>query len=836
MAQLPPGFVLDGGAKGSPVYGAPPKAAPPPTPFQIEDQGFQREAQRRADEAAARAATADARSAEAAQRSALEWTATHNPDGTAKPNTTDPKITEYQAKAAGFLGRMIQANSEFEQVPEGSRDARTVLGQWFHDAMPGVENSLNSPERQMADQAARNFIAASLRQESGAAISAGEFENQYRIFFPAPGDGPEVLAQKAEARKQAIEGFRVSAGPLAAKVAATAQPPAVTGSMATPDFGEVGAAPAPPENGQRLVGDPETQSHVDAMLRSGASYSEVNQYAASRGMAPVNPQQYAAARKYLRAHPDYAGSMVNAHKYEPLTTYEKVATAIGDNPVGTFALNSGQFLSGNTLDNMAGDPEQARQALDYVSARNPNAALAGQIGGGVLAGLTGEAGLARLGMAPGVARAGLADIAMGGANGAGAADNGNRLTGGLQGAALAAAGSLTGQAAMRVAGAGAAPTGGRLADLYDAGVRPTIGQRVANAGNGRGFAGMAGKTVNAVEEALQSVPVVGSAIRGARQEARDQFQIGAFNESLREIGEELPKGMRPGTDPHKFTQEAFNRTYDKARSGMEMVADKELADDLGQLAPDIATLGPQAQGKLKAIMANSVNNKIVNGRMAGDGYKRAQSDLGKHIARLGKSAMSEDQQLAEVLSGVQSAIDAAARRSSHPDAVALLDAADAGYAKLVRIEEAAARRGGDAGTFTPAGFDSSVQKSSGGVRSKAYLRGDANMQDYAAAGRSLEDRLPNSGTADRAMLGQVATGGAAFGTATGAVSPLVLGTLGAIGAAYAPGVRKIMQEALAPTSNATLKAISSQLKKRARLVGAVGATSAVALPGTSPGQ
>ncbi len=360
--------------------------------------------------------------------------------------------------------------------------------------------------------------------------------------------------------------------------------------------------------------------------------------------------------------------------------------------------------------------------------------------------------------------------------------------------------------------------------LYEAAVRPTLGQRVADKG-------VVGRIINNTEQALQSVPVVGSSIRSAREEARDQFQIGAFNEALREVGEELPKGMKPGTAPQAYAQRTFDRVYSEARAGMTFRADEQLTQDLASLGPDIATLGPQAQGKLKAIMRNQVNNRLVNGEMNGEAYKRTVSDLGKHIARMRKSTNSEDQALAEVLEGVKGSIDSAARRHSDPDAVALLDAADAGYAKFVRIENAAARRGGEPGTFTPNSFDRSVQQESGGVRSKAYLRGDALMQDYATAGRNLEDTLPNSGTADRVMTGY-AVGTPVAGAAVYA-EPTTLAVLGTIATAYAPGVRKVMQEALAP-AGPKRKAIADQLKKRARLIGAASAASAS--QGTIPSQ
>lgn len=158
-------------------------------------------------------------------RQTAQWNASHNPDGSEKPKVvTDGKPTEFQAKSAGFLGRMVQAEKMFGAVPPDSRDARTMTGQTLHEWAPSMENSLpvwlggNSSERQGADQAALNFISASLRQESGAAIGPAEYDKQYRIFFPMPGDTEAQIKQKAEARRQAIDGFRVAAGPLAPRI------------------------------------------------------------------------------------------------------------------------------------------------------------------------------------------------------------------------------------------------------------------------------------------------------------------------------------------------------------------------------------------------------------------------------------------------------------------------------------------------------------------------------------------------------------------------------------------------------------------------------------------
>jgi hypothetical protein len=57
-----------------------------------------------------------------------------------------------------------------------------------------------------------NFMSAVLRKESGAAISASEYDAEDRKYFPQPGDGADVKAQKQKARALAIDALRVQAG------------------------------------------------------------------------------------------------------------------------------------------------------------------------------------------------------------------------------------------------------------------------------------------------------------------------------------------------------------------------------------------------------------------------------------------------------------------------------------------------------------------------------------------------------------------------------------------------------------------------------------------------
>ena len=156
--------------------------------------------------------------------------------GIAKP-LSESSLTEAQGKATGFYNSAIKANKAFEASFDDPTTktveavpSRSYVGQWMQDHTPDFLNSLpawmgNSKQRQLADQSALDFVMASLRQESGAQISESELQNQYRRYFPMPGDGPDVIAQKAKARLNAIEGLKVAAGSGATRVAPPASTP-----------------------------------------------------------------------------------------------------------------------------------------------------------------------------------------------------------------------------------------------------------------------------------------------------------------------------------------------------------------------------------------------------------------------------------------------------------------------------------------------------------------------------------------------------------------------------------------------------------------------------------
>lgn len=258
-----------------------------------EDQVFQRETIQRA-------RVNDARSASKDARDDLEWRATHNPDGTKKP---DPAAsTEGERKAAAFLTRALGAEKSYVATGLGPR---SIIGQNLRDSAPNFLNALpgvigNSPERQVADTNQDEFIAATLRQDSGAAIPPEEMESQRRIYFPMPGDGPQVIEAKRMARIRAIQGLVASAGSMANDDQKTQFSQLMSGT----EGGDAVIVPSAVANdlksGAPLT--PEQQAAYDAFNKynPNATAQELNDFAKANGWNLGNAEQIVKDRELGR--------------------------------------------------------------------------------------------------------------------------------------------------------------------------------------------------------------------------------------------------------------------------------------------------------------------------------------------------------------------------------------------------------------------------------------------------------------------------------------------------------------------------------------------------------
>lgn len=130
-----------------------------------------------------------------------------NPQGRVVPAQGFQKpLNDVQSKALLFGSRMQESDKIINDLGNQGRNFSTP-GANTGWGVGAAVNLVNSEKGQMLDQAKRDFINATLRRESGAAIAESEFENAAKQYFPQMGDSPKVIEQKARNRALATQGI-----------------------------------------------------------------------------------------------------------------------------------------------------------------------------------------------------------------------------------------------------------------------------------------------------------------------------------------------------------------------------------------------------------------------------------------------------------------------------------------------------------------------------------------------------------------------------------------------------------------------------------------------------
>lgn len=206
-----------------------------------------------ADAARARAsdASADAtrrRAAIAEAQFGLQRSGQWNPGGRVAGGTAgggELKLTEGQSKDMVYLRRGYEANALLDKYANnltmtggdqgwrGIADS-VVRGLPFGLGEGAAANVAVSGERQQAEQAAKEFLSAILRKDTGAAITNQEIEIYGKTYLPQPGDSESTLQQKARARQVALEAIETGLGPERARLAMPAPAPVQMAPRAAP--------------------------------------------------------------------------------------------------------------------------------------------------------------------------------------------------------------------------------------------------------------------------------------------------------------------------------------------------------------------------------------------------------------------------------------------------------------------------------------------------------------------------------------------------------------------------------------------------------------------------
>ncbi len=142
---------------------------------------------------------------------------TKNADGSLKPikgGPADPDmkpLNEGQANARLYGNRMTTSHNIVNKLEASGKTKYNPLAVKAILTGPGgisdIAYAQSNADTQSAAQAMRDFINATLRRESGAAISASEYDNAMKQYFPQIGEDKTVTAQKRANRETAIQGI-----------------------------------------------------------------------------------------------------------------------------------------------------------------------------------------------------------------------------------------------------------------------------------------------------------------------------------------------------------------------------------------------------------------------------------------------------------------------------------------------------------------------------------------------------------------------------------------------------------------------------------------------------
>jgi hypothetical protein len=607
------------------------------------------------------------------------------PGGPADKTNTPPTATEVEiaAKQEGAKKRQITVDALMGEVRKFYNE--DIKGQPITRGFGFTEYFSSLPRNERFNAAANNILPL-IRPLVAQSAKEGDSDKEMQVFqsyIPQSGDSDITIEQKLKGLEILIGGM--VDGKLPSQVAPTlgsqnappppplmqGQTPASSGGNAPPQPGIPGAGGgggqpmAPAQGGMRAVPDQNLANELFAMLNAGRSIDEISAYAQSKGAAPIIPN--AETLDYARKNPGW--NPFTATRYEPVTDFERTATAIGGSAPGAYAIGAGQFLSGNTLDNLQADPERARLSMDLAAQQSPTATAIGEVSGGVIGSLAGEAMLARLGAPGGVIRSFAADAGYGAANGAGMADNPgqNRGTNALFGAALAAGGSAAG----RVAGQGVNSLARGVRDPATRQMMNEVGDLTV--GQTYGQSGRVGAAVKGVEDRLSGLPVVGDSVNAARAKTVQNFNAKAFDKALEPIGQKLNGEV--GQDAVANAQAKVQQAFRDALDGRSVQADASFANEMTQATTKVMAIrrvGPELSDQIADILSPHMQQGKNN--LTGEEMQIISQELRNLKAAYKSKEPAFYKKIGEAIDSTENAVFGLFRRQA-PDVVPKYNAA-----------------------------------------------------------------------------------------------------------------------------------------------------------------
>ena len=289
---------------------------------------------------------------------------------------------------------------------------------------------------------------------------------------------------------------------------------------------------------------------------------------------------------------------------------------------------------------------------------------------------------------------------------------------------------------------------------------------------------LSGRIIAGTEERLQSIPIVGDAIRSSREQGTNAFRNNVIDKVAPD-GFKVPQGAT--RDKVAAINDEFSKRYVSALKNTKVGPSQLFEQEVLKIVnnPQSGVPREQAEGVVRDIMRNYQSRFAgVQGINTGSTGLATGPTPGRSVQMTGQSAKDfeaflsaeargyalQGQQgnpaarnLGKLYEQLEDAWTTSYYRQIGPAARKDLRVLDKKYAPFKTVERAAGSRGtGTPGDFTPAQLDEAVASRTGRSR---FARNEGMLQEDATVGRELFGaRIPDSGTAERGLMGAVAGG------------------------------------------------------------------------------
>lgn len=329
---------------------------------------------------------------------------------------------------------------------------------------------------------------------------------------------------------------------------------------------------------------------------------------------------------------------------------------------------------------------------------------------------------------PTIAKATGAAAAEGALYGAGAAEEGERLSGAGVGGAL---GGVLGGAV----GASFPKVSEQAKKLISEGVPVTAGQAM-------------GGVPRLAETAMGAIPVVREFVQQAKDRATAGFTSAVMNRALKPLGEELPKKLE-GTQAFDETMDLISKEYEKVIPSLNVGSAEEMAKAVQTGISEATEVQPTLYGKdlkeFSDLVGNIFSKMPKSGNVDGKVLKEIESRLGAAARTKLKSGRPDT---AFALNDVKAAFRKELARQDKTGSEALSRVNEA-YKNILPIEKSVNKALAEGGNFTPKQLMQSMRQQS----PRQTARGQMTDQDFAMAAQEVIGKKSGEGAIAAPLTG-----------------------------------------------------------------------------------